>query len=121
MRHAEEPVSSFIIMTVLSLSFDTIERFLNGDLNGTFTFLNENGSSVIDYFLSSVECVVNCISLHVGNRVESFHMPVVLKLDVVAQDISTNKGKRIDKIKWDDNKAEMFLDFLNLQDTREYC
>ena len=57
---------------------------LNGlvdfDFDGSFTFVTQNGSSVIDYFVLSNDlcCRQLLCSLDVESRIESSHMPVTL-------------------------------------------
>ena len=51
-----------------------------GDENGQFTFASNQGNSVIDYFIVSVDLISKLnMNFVVGDRVESSHMPLQLK------------------------------------------
>ena len=53
-----------------------------GDENGQFTFVSNQGNSVIDYFIVSVDLISKLnMNFVVGDRVESSHMPLQLNIN----------------------------------------
>ena len=55
---------------------------------GNFTFVNSNGSSVIDYMLISNDCLDRLANFSIGERTESCHFP--LEATVLAESASDN-------------------------------
>jgi hypothetical protein len=89
-----------------------VNGLVQGDLEGKYTYACDKGSSVIDLFLSSTDCIGNICSLFVDNRVESFHMPVNLNFSMLARDsVGDNERKCVYKTKWDNDKAHIYLNF----------
>jgi len=94
---------------------------LNGlnetDFDGSFTFVGNSGSSVVDYFIVSVELYnCKCVKLlEVESRVESDHMPVCLTVKQNNVNINTCKAERKQKdeytnrLKWDTEKESIFV------------
>ena len=53
-----------------------------GDQNGQFTFVSNQGNSVIDYCIVSVDFISKLnINFEVGARVESSHMPLQFNIN----------------------------------------
>ena len=53
-----------------------------GDQNGQFTFVSNQGNSVIDYFIVSVDLISKLnMNFVAGDRVESSHMPLQLNIN----------------------------------------
>jgi len=48
---------------------------------GDFTFINQNGASVIDFFIVSKHLLTNTISFQVLSATESCHLPISLVID----------------------------------------
>ena len=56
-----------------------VNGFCNGDANGEFTYVSPHGSSVIDYFIISEDLFPDHCELRIGDRVDSWHLPVEFK------------------------------------------
>jgi hypothetical protein len=108
--------------------FDIV--ILNGlqkyNFDGSSTYICEEGSSTVDYFLASVEIVDNILlnSLTVLDHTESDHFPVVLSLSLpqqmhtVKEDFRDKTITDSTKCVWDQSKECIFKDTLksdNLQ------
>ena len=100
---------------------------LNGnasnDYDGHFTFVAEQGSSVVDYALVSSELyVTNIYDFEVvKNRVESKHAPIHLALPKgsakVIDEIVLSENNTFDKLKWDKEKSDKFLTNMASEET----
>ena len=90
-----------------------------GDENGQFTFVSNQGSSVIDYFIVSVDLISKLnMNFVVGDRVESSHMP--LQLNINSHPNTKGKTSRNEKkkestttLKWNREKMEDFLEAIH--------
>ena len=56
-----------------------VNGFCNSDGNGEFTYVSPHGSSVIDYFIISEDLFPDHCELRIGDRVDSWHLPVEFK------------------------------------------
>lgn len=92
---------------------------LNGrtesDSNAEKTFINKNGSSVIDLVMTKAETYLdNKIDIKIGAKTISAHMPVEVLVKVnEKEEYNTNikqneNGIVVTKFKWDENKNEIF-------------
>ena len=83
-------------------------------MNHRFTFLSDQGSSVIDYFLCSLDFESCVCSMDILCRIESSHAPVVLKVCGSLPTVYVEKMLEINyfKIKWDGAKEQEFRNFL---------
>lgn len=96
-----------------------LNGFAEGDVKGKFTFIAEQGNSVIDYALLSADVALSHkMCFHVEERVESSHSPIHLKLHTHFVDKhrvlpKCKKTLETDKWKWDSNKADEFKQALN--------
>ena len=101
-------------------NFDLIilNGHLPGDEYGDFTYVAYNGSSIIDYFISSRCLIPLCNELKIASRVECKHMPVELKLSLSHQISKPLIQKKIkfNKYIWDPDKEDEFLCGLNSND-----
>jgi len=83
-------------------------KIMNGstmsDKCGLSTFVNSNGSSVIDLCIAT-NSVFHFSDLKVLDMVHSFHLPV--HVSYFRKPIS--EGKRIHKLRWKDNLSEAFV------------
>ena len=87
-----------------------------GDKEGNFTFVGDQGTSVVDYVLVSSDIFVNdgfCFHVHT-DRVESKHLPIHLSLPIAEKNLSTNKSKQVItnsfiQFKWDRERADEFV------------
>ena len=96
----------------------------SGDVDGCFTFISEQGNSVIDYCVVSSDFVCKTdMHFEVGSRVETSHMPIQLSIDSkqLQQEQSAKEIKResMTKIKWDQEKAEEFHEAINSETSKE--
>jgi len=92
-----------------------LNGLVQSGFDDTFTFLSENGRSVIDYFLCSVDFAPFICSLSVLSRVESAHMPIVLSCQRQSRcDHSESESEKMSfsKVKWDPTKAHLFCEFM---------
>jgi len=79
-----------------------------------FTYMSEQGSSVIDYFFCSYEFVHFLKSLVIDTRIESSHMPVVVVVqNILSKDFSSKSEEQtFSKVNWDSSKAQYFCNFM---------
>ena len=98
----------------------------NGDQKGSFTFIADQGNSVVDYALLSTELFMsNNYNFEVDqNRVESSHSPINLSLTVFnCSDLTKNANTRecstFEKQQWDDDNANDFID--NISNNESQC
>ena len=56
-----------------------VNGFCDSDVDGQFTYVSPHGSSVIDYFIVSEPLFPSHCELCVGDRVDSWHLPVEFK------------------------------------------
>ena len=88
-----------------------------------YTFVTQNGASVIDYFVMSCSMCSNCtdIKLNIKELVDSDHLPVQMTLSMLSRSQTiqfpniTNHSK-IDKTVWDKEKESIFVDRLYDED-----
>ncbi|KAK7501726.1 hypothetical protein BaRGS_00007157 [Batillaria attramentaria] len=81
-----------------------------GDEQGMFTYISNQGNSVIDYLITSFSLSDHIASVTVGSRVESPHMPV--EVEVVAQPTSDGTNDlpvTVTKYVWQDEKGHTFM------------
>ena len=64
---------------MLLLDCVIVNGFCNSDANGEFTYVSPHGSSVIDYFIISEDLFPDHCELRIGDRVDSWHLPVEFK------------------------------------------
>jgi hypothetical protein len=103
-----------------------LNGFHSGDTEGNFTFVAEQGNSVVDYFVVCRDVMLKCDMLfEVARRVESSHMPLHLTLTRnVKPDsnyIKLDEGptrQSFEKFKWDDENKEEFVEKINSEDTK---
>lgn len=78
---------------------------------GEWTYVGENGESVIDYIITNQEAVEEIESLKIGDRVESDHMPLEVKIYGMEEGGKEGRReeKRIEKREWNDETKEEYL------------
>ena len=97
-----------------TLELCIINGTCKGDKNGAFTYICENGCSVIDYFLLSCPLYVKLFDtckLEVLERTDGKHLPVRLTLELQDENLEPKSEQtpiRIEKYIWDENKIELF-------------
>ena len=90
---------------------------LNGinkfDASDTFTFISPHGNSVNDYFIVSEALFNNCANMCVHDRIESWHMPIALKLQIDEQCIpDCTKEIKYDRIVWENEKVPIYQEVI---------
>ena len=88
-----------------------------GDEYGNFTFVGDQGNSVVDYALvtSDIFEKVNFCFHVVGDRVESKHVPIHVTLPVTrdsvvkAQNNKSSSHSTYTRVKWDRDKVDEFM------------
>ena len=95
-----------------------------GDENGQFTFVSNQGNSVIDYFIVSVDLISKLnMNFVVGDRVESSHMPLQLNFNShpnTKRKTSRNENKKesTTTLKWNHEKVEDFLEAIRSEESQ---
>ena len=99
----------------------------NGDCKGRYTYISDNGCSVIDYFLlsSNFFALLNeCCSLDIMENIDSYHLPVKLSIGFQDENESKNCGlnngkcMNIEKMVWNPTNENIYkasLDSLEVQ------
>ncbi|RUM94525.1 MAG: hypothetical protein DSZ28_02740, partial [Thiothrix sp.] len=88
----------------------------SGDCVGKYTYISRQGSSVIDYFITSDEMIPFCTQLRVSESVMSSHMPVELYMNVthVSGYVGSERIERHERIVWDESCAGQYVRNLQL-------
>lgn len=87
-----------------------------GDEEGKFTFLNRNGSSVIDVCAVSLNMLTYVKTFRVDEQIWSDHLPVILELAIpYTSQRMPQKGNLLPKLTWKEAKKETFHNNLNQQ------
>eukprot|EP00745_Piridium_sociabile_P043608 TRINITY_DN8944_c0_g1_i10.p1 TRINITY_DN8944_c0_g1~~TRINITY_DN8944_c0_g1_i10.p1 ORF type:complete len:1137 (-),score=123.12 TRINITY_DN8944_c0_g1_i10:208-3198(-) len=78
--------------------------------SGGFTYLSEQGHSVVDYFLASFDLCGIIEKMVIQNRIESDHMPVELycRVNDVAIQPTLSSAVKVDKLIWSEDQAATF-------------
>ena len=90
-----------------------------GDADGHFTCYTAQGSSVVDYFLTSSQLLTSTVSMTVGEKcVESDHCPLTLKMTLQAASCTESPSTtqpsimpdsvNIEKIRYDASKINLY-------------
>ena len=101
-------------------------QLINGcrswDNHGNFTFISEQGCSVVDYFLMSSSLLDFVHTFSVEDRIESDHMPVELYCNFYA-DQNAHLGEKLqakkEKIFWCEEKVQDFKDYVTFVEVRD--
>lgn len=103
---------------LINLCKSTEMRIVNGrthsDEEGQFTFMNANGSSVVDYCLVSLNHWDKIADMEIGNRMESCHFPVIMKIKADVKETekvteTTTKLRGLGKYIYNQEKREIVL------------
>ena len=125
-RHSQDKTintfGSSLLYTCSALDLCILNGTCNGDRHGGYTYISDNGCSVIDYFLMSRSLYANVFDeckLEVLERTECKHLPVRLTLKVENDNNvkETNRNEqqkpiKIEKFNWDENIAYLFEEAL---------
>ena len=86
----------------------------NGDCKGEYTYMSPHGSSAIDYFIVSEDLFSTNCNLRVGDRVDSWHMPVELCWSNVAYNIDKAlvTESRENRVAWSEEFVQTYKDKL---------
>ena len=83
-----------------------------------FTFIGHRGSSIVDHIITSIS-LLSCINeFSTINRIESNHLPVVMKMSCNADDINEEDQENEEpftKYKWQEEKKHESQNILNKQ------
>ena len=97
---------------------------LNGmcssDPKCSFTFVSPYGNSIFDYFIVSADLLRNNIDMSVQSRIESWHMPVTLSLNIRNNAVksATMSEKGIERFVWSNEKANEFIEKMNSEEVK---
>ena len=92
--------------------------FCDSDVDGQFTYVSPHGSSVIDYFIVSEPLFPSHCELSVGDRVDSWHLPVEFKWKQVGRiaDKPAQVESYEDCIVWSENCSFTYKQKLDSND-----
>jgi hypothetical protein len=104
-----------------------LNGLMGGDFGDNCTYVCESGSSLVDYYLISVELlhVFKDSHLRVKPRIESDHFPVELVFHPktphsVLSHVHENKTEKVfAKRKWDKDKEQQYKDAINAKDSQD--
>ena len=109
--------------TVLGLFI--LNGLCDGDPQGRYTYINDSGSSVNDYFLASSNLFYflgNRINLRILDRIDSDHQPISLTIKhgtVNGKTSAFDENARIVKFHWKEACALHFISKMNSNDVEE--
>ena len=107
-----------LIEMCASYDFVILNGMCKGDPTGAFTFIAPQGNSVVDYFIVSDTILNDNINISVENRIESWHMPIVLSLILPCTHFmhSSTTVSQFDKFVWDNNNVDDFKEIINSEE-----
>ncbi|KAJ3660702.1 hypothetical protein Zmor_005140 [Zophobas morio] len=83
-----------------------------GDEEGEWTYVGARGESIIDYGIVNEEAWEEIESFKVGERVESDHMPLEIKIKAKEQEYEKqerrNERKELEKRIWDEEEIQRY-------------
>ena len=96
---------------------------VTGDKDGHFTFISEQGNSVVDYALVSSDLFVTeqCSFQIVKDRVESKHSPIHFSLPFKRQPKTIENNAQVtifDQLKWDHEKIDEFISNISNEESK---
>ena len=102
-----------------ALDLCIINGTCEGDRNGRFTYITDNGASVDDYFLISCTLYASLFDvcrLEIIDRLESKHLPVKMNIkfpkEKLAENNQINQEVKFEKYCWNNDNKEQFLENL---------
>ena len=111
-RKSEDCITNMFGRSLIELcatfEFIILNGFCNGDDKGAFTFISPNGNSVIDYCIVSDDLLVHEMEMYVHSRVDSWHMPISLSMQVTNKPVSSESSYSFDKLVWNLNYVNQF-------------
>ena len=125
-RHSQDnvinPFGSSLLYMCNTLDLCIINGTCSGDRHGAFTYISDNGCSVIDYFMLSKALYANVFDLcelEVVEHTDCKHLPVRLTLKLhIDNNVANNKHEKkstvkVEKFTWDETKAHLFREALS--------
>ena len=118
------PFGSSLLYMCNTLDLCIINGTCSGDRHGAYTYISDNGCSVIDYFLLSKVLYANVFDmceLEVVERTECKHLPVRLVIKTHNENCAADNKEqkttiKVEKFKWDESKAHLFQEALAMED-----
>ena len=95
--------------------FMILNGMCSSDPKSSFTFVSLHGNSIIYYFIVCVDLLRNNIDMSVQSRIESWHMPVTLSLDIRNNAVKSAPVSdiSIELFVWSNEKANEFIEKMN--------
>ena len=111
-RNSADKVVNTFGRSFLSLCLIHDLRIVNGTTNkhsDRFTFVSENGASVIDYFVASDDLLQYCKSLYIGESTCSPHLPMEVELNCSENvSVGTDTGT-VERIVWNRSMEDTYV------------
>lgn len=105
---------TLLIDRIIDLDLTVLNGTTASDSQGELTFVNQNGSSVIDICLVSRDIREKFYDFKVLKNLESSHFPILLSLSSIPISVQSEpKGETMIRILWDPNRSEHFKHILN--------
>ena len=97
------------------LGFMILNGMGSSDPKSSFTFVSPHGNSIIYYFIVSADLLRNNIDMSVQSRIESWHMPVTLSLNIRNNAVKSALMSEIsiERFVWSNEKANEFIEKIN--------
>ena len=114
-RRSEDNVVNGYGRSLLEMCAGFEFMILNGmcisDPKGSFTFVSQHGNRIIDYFIVSEDLLRNNIDMSVQSRIESWHMPVTLSVNIRNNAVKSASMSEIsiERFVWSNEKANEFI------------
>ena len=116
------PFGNSLLYMCSTLDLCIVNGTCSGDMHGAYTYICDNGCSVVDYFLLSNSLYAHLFDkckLEVIERNDCKHLPVRLSLKIHNDhNVLDNQQKqktpiKIEKFKWDETNAHLFKEALS--------
>ncbi|KAK7450703.1 hypothetical protein BaRGS_00039886 [Batillaria attramentaria] len=90
----------------------------NGDMDGNYTFISQQGCSVIDYFIISSAVSFLCCHMSVDEKINSAHMPITCRLLCTADIPVTGKCEPVfvRRMRWSSDLVNVFHDSMQSEE-----
>ncbi|UYV75049.1 hypothetical protein LAZ67_12002232 [Cordylochernes scorpioides] len=122
-RKSKDPISSKLSDKLISFTESNSITIANGrtkgDTNGSFTFISERGSSVLDYFMYTHDLTQIISDMWIEELSYSDHLPTVLQINTGYEAIKSSYNNEIltRKFIWTKKNVEMLIH--NLSDIED--
>ena len=105
----------YLLCVCEEFNLTILNGILSNNMDGSYTYISPNGSSSIDYCIMSQSIFDKALSLVVGQRIESKHMPVevVILSKVKYHNRLSKKKSVVQRFKWDCNKYQEYMNMFN--------